>query len=139
MTFMAGSLSFALKLFQGNFATCKFSKIGKCTQTIIIYMLMKIINPPLWIAIITIMLLGSSCSKNEVPDIEMPGNGEFIDHGFIPASVAAGNVASEFQSMIYHNGHVFAATTDGIWKNNPPVFRKIWTGKSCCSRYRANR
>ncbi len=100
---------------------------------------MKIIINFLWIAIITIMLWGSSCNKNEVPVIEVPGNGEFIDNGFIPAAVAAGNVASEFQSMIYHNGHVFVATTDGIWKNIPPVFRKVWTGKSCCGRYRANR
>jgi hypothetical protein len=86
---------------------------------------MKISKNYLWIAIFAILLWGSSCNKNEVPVVEMPGNGEFIDHGFIPATVAAGNVASEFQSMIYNNGHVFVATTDGIWKNN--LSNKQWT------------
>ena len=81
-------------------------------------MFLKTTINPLWIAIITIILWGSSCNKNDLPDVEVPGVGEFIDHGFIPAPLAAGNVASEFQSLIHHNGHVFVATTDGIWKNN---------------------
>jgi len=40
--------------------------------------------------------------------------GSFTDHGFIPDAV---HVSAEFQSMIYNDGYVLVATSDGIWKN----------------------
>ncbi len=77
----------------------------------------SIFNPLLIVALGVIMI---SCNKADDPphNRPIPGKGSFTDHGFIPASVAAGFIASEYQSLIYNNGHVFAATTDGIWKNN---------------------
>jgi len=44
-----------------------------------------------------------------------PGKGTFIDYGFIPADL---DVTAEFQSMIFNDGDLFIATTDGIWKCN---------------------
>ncbi len=70
--------------------------------------------------IVALVFFMISCSKNDdsLHNTPIPGMGSFTDHGFIPASVAAGFIASEYQSLIYNNGHVYAATTDGIWKNN---------------------
>jgi len=48
----------------------------------------------------------------------------FIDHGFIPDSLQAG-MDAEFQSALYNDGHVFVATTKGIWKNR--LIDKQWS------------
>lgn len=57
--------------------------------------------------------------------IPIPGNGTFIDHGFIPADVDAGVSVAEFQSAVYSNNYVYVATNDGLWKNN--LATKEWT------------
>jgi|GEM_PF-7062577 len=59
-----------------------------------------------------------SCSKENVdsPDNESLPEG-FIDYGFIPAEMNWPPI-SNFRSAAYHNGHVFVATDDGLWKNN---------------------
>ena len=62
-------------------------------------MKIKNFNQLIIVAFVIIMI---SCSKNDDPlqNTPIPGKGSFTDHGFIPASVAAGFIASEFQSLI---------------------------------------
>jgi hypothetical protein len=71
-------------------------------------------------ALLVIFLAG--CKKTDHPE---PGTGTFIDLGFIPAAVSAGADIAAFQSAIYNKGHVFVATSDGIWKSN--LSQKQWS------------
>src|SRR5215203_3922382 len=72
------------------------------------------------LALLAVILFG--CKK---PDQPQPGTGAFIDLGFIPGSVSAGADITSFQSAIFNKGHVFVATSDGIWKNN--LSQKQWS------------
>lgn len=54
-----------------------------------------------------------------------PGEGTFIDQGFIPVPVKSTVLESEFQAAIYHNNFVFVATNDGLWKND--LTTKEWS------------
>jgi hypothetical protein len=60
------------------------------------------------------------------------GKGILVDHGFIPTSAHSGTETAEFQSAIYNDGHVFIATSDGIWKNN--LSTKKWTRSGLAGR-----
>lgn len=67
-----------------------------------------------------------SCNlTNDNSKKPMPGQGTFIDHGFIPADVDAGPGVAEFQSAIYSDDHVYVATSNGVWKNN--LTTKEWS------------
>lgn len=46
----------------------------------------------------------------------------FVDLGFIPKTIT---VSTPFQPMIYYDGYVFVATSDGVWKNK--ISTKEWT------------
>lgn len=55
----------------------------------------------------------------------MAQGGTFTDHGFIPGNVSCTSFNSEFQSAIHHEGFVYVATSDGVWKNN--LSTQEWT------------
>ena len=73
--------------------------------------------------IIVSILIFAGCNKDDNPISvpPTPGNGSFIDHGYISVSVSS----SPFQTAIYNDGFVLVATDDGIWKNN--LSTKEWT------------
>jgi hypothetical protein len=67
----------------------------------------------LFVGLAAIFVLSvSGCEPDNVNEL---GKGIFIDFGFIPNEVA---VVAPFQSMIFSDGFVFVATSDGIWKCN---------------------
>lgn len=45
-------------------------------------------------------------------------NAAFTDHGFIPDTGIHVSVFGRFQTAMYGDGHVFVATSNGVWKNN---------------------
>ncbi|UKT65974.1 sialidase family protein [Pedobacter mucosus] len=63
------------------------------------------------------------CKKNNNP--ASPEAGIFIDHGFIPIAVGAGQNYSAFQTAFYSDNYIYVATSDGIWKNN--LTTKEWS------------
>lgn len=83
-------------------------------------------------------IIFTACNKEDQEQVlQEPAKGTLIDHGKIPVKVHA--ESAEFQSAIYHDNHVFVATTDGIWKNN--LKTKEWTragleGKSITALYK---
>jgi hypothetical protein len=70
-------------------------------------------------------LVGPVSGRLQKDGASEPGTGSFIDLGFIPAVVSAGADIASFQSAIYNKGHVFVATSDGIWKSN--LSQKQWS------------
>jgi hypothetical protein len=72
--------------------------------------------------VIAATLILSACLKDD-PITTGVGKGTFIDQGLIPAEVEADYAI--FQAAIYHEGHVFVATSDGIWKNK--LSTKEWS------------
>ncbi len=78
-------------------------------------------------ATLIISVINVSCNDNDNnnPNTKTPGQGTFIDHGQIPATLQANNNFAEYQTAFYDNGFVYVATSDGIWKNN--LATKAWT------------
>lgn len=81
------------------------------------------------ISLITSIAFLASCSKKD-GSTPTPNRAEFIDQGYIPASVSTPN---DFQSAAYCDGYVFVATNDGLWKNH--LATKQWTRAGLDGKY----
>lgn len=69
------------------------------------------------LATILLAVVAVACQQTEpTPATPQPGRGTFIDCGLIPARLRANFLVAEFQSMIYDEGALFIATSDGVWK-----------------------
>ena len=69
-----------------------------------------------------LILLGCESNDDNEP---IPVQGEFIDQGYIPVDVEISYATTPFQAAIFHDGFVFVATSDGLWKNN--LTTKEWS------------
>lgn len=70
------------------------------------------------------LLMLNSCGDDDV-DNQIPSQGNFIDHGFIPIDVEMTYSTTPFQSAIYNGGEVLVATSDGLWRNE--LTTKEWS------------
>lgn len=80
---------------------------------------------PAFILVFWTFLLLTGCEADEEDKYPPVVEGTFIDHGFIPADVEIRSYITPFQSAIFHNGKVFVATSDGLWKND--LTTKEWS------------